>query len=569
MKDYPLIYAPQLTNIRDYIDFTTTTYGEDIAFSYRVKPRDEEIQKVSFIELQDHTRALSAALIERGLSGKRVAVIGKLTYGWVNTYFALLYAGIVAVPLDPDWSCEELIEAMKKADCSALFASKETVANKAKELIDAMGFELTVAMDDEDAEGICNIKLSDLRSEGEAILPEKPDLFDNYPIDVDALALLVFTSGTTGKGKGVMLSQSNIFLDITSGMQLVSVSKKTIGALPPHHTFGSTVGIIGNLLVGSEIYITSGVKYISKEIKEQKPGHLILVPLYVEAFYRKIMTNAKESGREKKLFRAMKISNTLTKAGIDLRRKFFKTVLDAFGGELRTIISGGAPMNQEIIDTFEGLGVTILNGYGITECAPLIAVNRNKYYRNGSVGRIVPIADVKINEPDENGEGEIFIKGPNVMMGYYDDEEATAAAFDEEGYFKTGDYGRIDSDGFLYITGRLKNLIILSNGKNVYPEEIEQELSKVPGIADVVVYEGISRRGNEYNAIVAEIFADEEFVAQNNIENKYDYFKPFINEFNRTCVPYKKIGLLKIRDVAFDKNTLRKITRFTIDKTID
>ena len=569
MKDYALNFSPRLTNVRDYIDFLETTYASDTAFSYRVKPRDEKIEKVSFIELGDHTRALAAAMIERGFEGKRVAVIGKLTYGWVNTYMSLLYAGIVAVPLDPDWSCEDLVEAMKKAECSAIFASKETVKNKLADLKAAMSFELSVAMDDSDSDGICDIKLRELRAEGMPVVAENEGYFDGHELDVDALALLVFTSGTTGKGKGVMLSQSNIFLDITSGMELVSVSKKTIGALPPHHTFGSTVGIIGNLLVGSEIYITSGVKYISKEIKEQKPGHLILVPLYVEAFYRKILASAKESGKDKTLFRTMKVSNALNKVGLDVRRKLFKSVLDAFGGELCTIISGGAPINQEIIDLFAGIGVTILNGYGITECAPLIAVNRNKYFRDKSVGRIVPIADVKINEPDENGEGEIFVKGPNVMMGYYQDADATAEAFTEDGYFKTGDYGRIDEDGFLFITGRLKNLIILSNGKNVYPEEIEQSLSAIPGVAEVVVYEGISRRGVQYNAIVAEIFADEEFVKQNNIEDKHAYFKSFINEFNSTCVPYKKIGLLKVRDVDFDKNTLRKITRFTIDKTID
>ena len=569
MKDYPLNFSPRLTNVRDYIDFLETSYSSDIAFSYRVKPRDEKIEKVSFTELGDNTRAVAAALINKGFKGKRVAVIGKLTYGWVNTYLSLLYAGIVAVPLDPDWSCEDLVEAMKKAECSAIFASKETVKNKLADIKAAMSFELSVAMDNSDDNGICDVMLSDFRAEGQSIVAENEGLFNEHELDPEALALLVFTSGTTGKGKGVMLSQSNIFLDITSGMQLVSVSKKTIGALPPHHTFGSTVGIIGNLLVGSEIYITSGVKYISKEIKEQKPGHLILVPLYVEAFYRKIMTNAKESGKDKTLFRAMKVSNALTKVGLDLRRKFFKTVLNAFGGELHTIISGGAPINQEIVDLFKNIGVTILNGYGITECAPLIAVNRNRYFREKSVGRIVPISEVKINEPDENGEGEIFVKGPNVMQGYYKDDEATAAAFTEDGFFKTGDYGRIDKDGFLYITGRLKNLIILSNGKNVYPEEIEQSLSAIPGVAEVVVYEGVSRRGVQYNTIVAEIFADEEFISQNNIEDKYAYFKPFINEFNSTCVPYKKIGLLKVRDVDFDKNTLRKITRFTIDKTID
>ena len=569
MKDYPLNYSPRLTNVRDYIDFIERSYSTDVAFSYRSRPRDERIHKISFNELSEDTRSLAAALINKGLKGKRVAVIGKLTYGWVNAYLSLLYAGIVAVPLDPDWSCEDLIEAMKKAECSAIFASRETVKNKLSDLKAGMDFELVVAMDNSDEEGICDVKLAVLRAEGQAITADDEKFFNGHDLDPDALALLVFTSGTTGKGKGVMLSQSNIFLDITSGMQLVSVSKKTIGALPPHHTFGSTVGIIGNLLVGSEIYITSGVKYISKEIKEQKPGHLILVPLYVEAFYRKIMSNAKESGKDKTLFRAMKVSSSLTKVGIDFRRRFFKTVLDAFGGELRTIISGGAPINQDIIDLFENIGVTVLNGYGITECAPLIAVNRNNYHRDKSVGRVVPIAQVRIHRPDENGEGEIYVKGPNVMMGYYKDEKATADAFTKDGYFKTGDYGRFDSDGFLYITGRLKNLIILSNGKNVYPEEIEQSLSAVPGVAEVVVYEGVSRRGPQYNAIVAEIFPDDDYMKQNNIKNRYDYFKGHINEFNNTCVPYKKIGMLKVRDVDFDKNTLRKITRFTIDKTID
>jgi long-chain acyl-CoA synthetase len=265
----------------------------------------------------------------------------------------------------------------------------------------------------------------------------------------------------------------------------------------------------------------------------------------------------------------VKLMGGLNKAGIDLRRVAFKSVLANFGGELRTVICGGAPLKQEVIDTFTGLGITIINGYGITECAPLVAANRNKQTKNGSVGMPVPINEVKINEPDENGEGEILVKGPNVMMGYYNDEEATAAAFDEDGFFRTGDYGRLDEDGWLYITGRLKNLIILSNGKNVYPEEIEAALADIPGIVDIVVYEGISRRGSDHNTIVAEIYPDADYLKKNEIEDKYAYFKKHINDYNKTAVPYKKIGLLKIRDTEFPKNTLRKITRFTLDKTID
>jgi long-chain acyl-CoA synthetase len=265
----------------------------------------------------------------------------------------------------------------------------------------------------------------------------------------------------------------------------------------------------------------------------------------------------------------MKVSNGLRKVGIDRRRVLFKSILAAFGGETTMVISGGAPISQEVMDFFEGIGISVLNGYGITECAPIIAVNHSKKVVKGSVGFPLNICDVKINEPNEDGEGEICAKGPNVMLGYYKDEETTKAAFTEDGYFRTGDIGKFDKDGALYITGRLKNLIILSNGKNVYPEEIETELSAVPGVLDIIIYEGQSKRGVEHNQIVAEIFPDKDFIQKNNIEDPQKYFQEFVNDYNRTAVPYKKIGILRVRDEEFPKNTLRKIMRFKLDMSID
>ena len=268
----------------------------------------------------------------------------------------------------------------------------------------------------------------------------------------------------------------------------------------------------------------------------------------------------------------MKVSNVTRKATfglIDIRKKVFAQIREAFGGEVKTIITGGAPINQEIISFFEGVGISILNGYGITECAPIIAVNKSRNVVKGSVGNVLDIDDVKIAEPNENGEGEICVKGPNVMLGYYKNEEATREAIDEDGYFKTGDYGKLTKDGILYITGRKKNLIILSNGKNVYPEEIENELISVPGVQDIVVYEGKSRRGLEHNAIVAEVFPDQEYVTKNNITDVAAYLQTFIDEYNKTAVAYKKITVLKVRTEDFPKNTLRKIMRFKIDMTID
>ena len=564
MKNYPLNEAPLFENVRELVEFIGETYSEDTAYSYRINPFDEEIQRISYRKLAHDVRCLATELVARGLKGKHAAIIGKMSYGWACTYLAMLSVGVVAVPLDPEWTAEDLADTVKKAECAALFCGGETLENKA-DTIKAGSELLTVLIDGDRVEN----NLSHFIMSGYEKRNGGDTSYEDAEIDAEALALLVFTSGTTGKGKGVMLSQKALLSNVHGALQLISASKKSISVLPPHHTFGSTITILGQLTLGIDIYITSGIKYIAKEVKELKPGHLVLVPLFVEAFYKKILAGAKSGGKEKQLNRMIKVMNGLNKVGIDLRRTVFKSILANFGGELRTIVCGGAPLKQEIIDTFAALGVTIINGYGITECAPLISCNRNKKTKNGSVGMPIPADEVKIADPDENGEGEICVKGPNVMLGYYKDEEATAAAFDEEGFFRTGDYGRLDEEGWIYITGRLKNLIILSNGKNVYPEEIEAELSAIEGIIDIVVYEGISKRGADNNAIVAEIYADKALLEANGVENAYEYFKQKINEYNRTAVAYKKIGVIKLRDEEFPKNTLRKITRFVLDKTID
>jgi len=304
-------------------------------------------------------------------------------------------------------------------------------------------------------------------------------------------------------------------------------------------------------------------------MQEQQPSHLILVPLFVENLYKKIWSTAAKKGQDKTLRQMISLSNGIRRIGIDVRRKMFGSILGMFGGKLEMIICGGAALNQDIIDTFDALGITILNGYGITECAPLISCNRNKQQKDGSVGMPIVGELVRIKDPDENGEGEICVKGSNVMLGYYKDPEATDAAFDDEGYFRTGDYGRVDKDGWLYITGRLKNLIIFSNGKNVYPEEIEAELSKIEGVCEVVVYAGESRSRPEKEVIVAEIFPDEEILKMRNIADVEKYFSEEVKKANTRMVSYKSVGLVKIRKTEFLKNTSRKITRFNIDKSID
>ncbi len=567
MKYYSLSDYPSLATMRELVDFIDSEYGNDTAYSFRLDPHDSDVQKRSFSRLASEVRSIGNALAARSIcEGVHCALIGKLTYGWVRTYLALLSVGAVLVPLDPEWSAKDLADTVNKAECRYLFCSDEVYGSKATEIVAATNAKAVITIDSAESD----LTLHDLMLEGELQRNDGSRAYESARISPDKTSLLVFTSGTTGQGKGVMLSQTAILSDITiTALRIIKAGKRTVGVLPPHHTFGSTVNILGNLLLGVDMYISSGIRYLPRELKEHKPEHLIVVPLYLETFYRRILAGIKDSGKEKAFYAITKMTDGLAKVGIDVKKSLLKSVRSSFGGELRFVISGGAPLSSEIASTFKSLGIDILNGYGITECAPLLSVNLNKCQKEGSVGMPIPGVKIKIRDANEDGEGEILAKGPNVMLGYYKDEEATRAAFDEDGYFCTGDIGKLDSEGWIYITGRAKNLIILSNGKNVYPEEIETELSSVPGVIDVVVYEGISRRGGEHNAIVAEIYPDYDFLKKNNVEDKQEYFRKYVSDFNRNAVAYKKISVLKVRETEFPKNTLRKITRFKIDKTID
>ncbi len=565
MKKEALHEKNEFTDIRHLVEWAAEQYPEKIAYSYRLKPSAPEITKITFAQLTDDIHALGAEMLAMGCSGKHCVLIGKFSYEWVLTYFAALSIGAVLVPLDRDWTKEDLADTAAKADAAFLFCD-EDIAEKGAYIAEqtslaAEPIYLTAAKQG-----------SSLRARiefGREKFAESPDAFFGAEIDPNKMSLLVFTSGTTGKGKGVMLSQNAILSDLSDVIPYVNFGQRTVGVLPPHHTYGSSVMLIGHMMIGSEIYISAGLRYVQKELKEQKPEHLVLVPLYLETFYRKIRAGLKEQGKTRLVESMIRVSNGLRKVGIDRRRQLFAALRAVFGGEVKMIISGGAPINPEILHFFEAIGISTLNGYGITECAPIVAVNHTRNVVPGSVGTVLDVDTVIIRDPNEDGEGEICVKGPNVMLGYYKDEAATAEAFDENGFFRTGDYGKLDKNNILYITGRKKNLIILSNGKNVYPEEIENELVAVPGVIDIIVYEGQSKRGVSHNKIVAEIYPDKEYFEKNGIADIEAHLKPYIDAYNRGAVPYKKIGLLKVRTEEFPKNTLRKITRFKLDMSID
>ena len=560
----------EFANIREMVEFIGDEYKGRIAYRYRNNPHDKEPVCVTYDELRDHIRALGTEIIARGYNGKKIAVIGKHTYPLIQSYYSVMATGGVWVPLDRDWAKEDLLDTVRSGECDLLMCDVD-IAEKGQFITESLGIPAPIYLngDGEDS-------LIAWREAGAKKFSEDSSAYFNTKIDPDALAELVFTSGTTGQGKGVMLSQRNFMSDLADVIPFIDFSVKCMNVLPPHHTYGSSVSIFGQNSIGCDIYISSGVKYILKELGEHKPGHLVAVPLYVETFYRRITKGIDEKGKFAAGFvkTLMNINRSAHKIGLKPFDGFFKkSILSKFGGELNMIISGGAPLNQEMADLFDAIGVKVLNGYGITECAPILAVNHNNYIVPKSVGHVLPIVDCRIADADENGEGEIQVKGPNVMLGYFKNDEANADAFTEDGYFRTGDAGRMEitkaGDRILYITGRFKNIIILSNGKNVYPEEIEDALSATPGLVEIVVYEGKSRRGDTFNTIVAEIYPDKTLLEEKGITDLQSYFQKFVNEYNKTAVPYKKIGLLKVRTEEFPKNTLRKILRRKIDMTID
>jgi len=509
---------------------------------------------------------MGTGMIALGCRDEKAAIIGEANYDWACVYFALMAVGSVTVPADRELPADDLVNILTRADCRYLF-----YCPAAEEKINALRHRIPfvthfICMGETEADWA--ITLESVIADGKEKFAAGDNSYYDYEIDPDRLASIVFTSGTTGQGKGVMLSQRNITSDMGMGMLQFTVSDKTMFVLPPHHTYGSTVNLVGHYGLGSEIYFSSGTRYLLNEMKEQKPKHMVLVPLFVETLHKKIWQMAEKSGKAGVLKKALKISAGLRKVGIDMRRTLFKDVLNAFGGQLEMIICGGAALKQDIIDTFEAFGIVVLNGYGITECSPLVSCNRNQYRKDGSVGCPLIGSEVKIHNPDEDGEGEICVKGTHVMLGYYNDPEATDAVFDEDGFFHTGDWGKLDEEGWIYITGRIKNIIILANGKNVYPEEIEFEIQAIPGVAEVVVYAGESKN-EAREIIVAEIYPDAEQIEKLGITDVKGYFSEEIKKINARMASYKAVGHIKIRSEEFIKNTSRKIVRFKIDKSVD
>lgn len=528
--------VPDLHTVKEIVAYGAA-HGKNKK-QYMFTDDDGTVCTKTFSEGWYDTTGLGQYLYKLGLRGKKVAILSENSYAWIAAYYSIITGKITAIPLDPKLPYDELAELMVRSGCNAIYYSDEFA--EAVELMkntDGIVIEHYIRLDD----------YRNLIKEGHAELEAGAENYLNDEVLPDDLAFIVFTSGTTGKSKGVMLTQNNVASDVVASCR-VNTGSHAIGFLPLHHCFSWVGALFSGSLLTEWGYICRSIKDIQKDMLEYHPQNFSAVPLAVETIYKKIWYTAKKEGKTELLERGLKLSRFLKKMGIDARRRIFKEIISSLGGELEMIICGGAYLDPKYENGMYDFGIQIINGYGITECSPAVTCNRIDNFKPGSVGLPIPCNEIKINDPDEDGVGEIYVRGSNVMKGYYEDPEATAEAFDGD-WFKTGDFGRIDEDGFLFFVGRKKNLIVLSNGKNVSPEEIEDKLSTIDYVKEVVVYD-------EDGYITAEFFLDTV-----TYPDAGDRIKGDVNELNKRMPMYKQVARVKTRDTEFPKTTTLKIRR--------
>ncbi len=541
-------------------------HGSRVAFSYFGEGR--RVQDITYRELYRMILRISAGLTTMGLSKKRVAILGETSVEWVACYLSVLATGSVVIPLDKELEIDVIEGFMEQVDADVIIYSGAFNGKLTHAIQEHPSLTHFIAMKPDDRELALSDKVVALKDVIERGYPIASNGYTLPPVEKrEEVAEFLFTSGTTGTSKCVMLSQKNIFAAVSSAAESVDfcADDTIVSLLPIHHTY-ELACMLAALDYGIHICINDSLTRVLKNLQLFKPTALVLVPLYVYTFYKKIWAEAKKSGKDKTLKLGIGASRALRSAGIDKRREIFADVHKPFGGRLEKIICGGAALNPRMIDFFETIGISIYEGFGITECAPLVAVTPYYDRKYGSVGPAVPCCQIRIDEMGTNDkgyrEGEIQVKGDNVMLGYYKNHRATANAFTADGWFRTGDMGYLDEDNYCYITGRLKSVIVLENGKNIFPEEIEEYLGDIEKILESVV---VGRQaGSEVN-LVAVVYPDlTKFPVSATKDDIYKEIQHEINELNKKLPTYKHIKTIEIRDKEFEKTTSRKIKRHLV-----
>ena len=558
-----LYHAQEFNNIKEIIYNSVEQYSKNIAFVIKhTENKKVEYENITYKQLLEDINKLGTAVYSLGFKGKRIAVIGRNSYEWAIAHLSNLLGGNVSVPLDKDLQYDELESSLIRSKADIIFFDKK-YEEKISQIKEKNNTNLKEYVCFEEAEGFKNI--SELLKIGnEEINSGKTD-FINTKIDENEMAILLFTSGTTSKSKAVMLSQKNIASNVYA-MQCVEAIYSTdtnIAFLPFHHIFGSTCMVV-MLAYGVRTVFPDGLRYIKKNLNEYGVSVFVGVPVLVEAIYKTIMKEVQKQGKTKIVNIATKISNFLLKLHIDIRRILFKSIINELGGKLRFVISGGAPADSKIAKGFNDLGIEVVQGYGLTETSPVIAAENKKCMKAGTVG--IPMLNVKleIENPDENGIGEIRVKGPNVMLGYYENEEATKEVL-KDGWFYTGDLGYLDKNGCLAITGRSKNLIVLKNGKKVFPEELETLVNRLELVEECMVYGMPDEKDKNDVKLSIKVVYNKEIVKEKysdkTEEELYKIIWNEIKEINKTLPRYKYIKGMILTDEELIKTTTKKVKR--------
>lgn len=554
----------KFTDLKDMLNKSVEKFGDKTAYLFKTEDADK-FRKITYKEFKEDIDNLGTALINLGLKDKRIAVIGDNRYEWAVSYLAITNGTGIVVPLDKALPNNEIESLIIRSEVEAiLYTNKYNDIMEELKIKKNTNLKYFISMDlEESSNGVISFKK--LIEKGKGQIEKEDRKFLDAKINPNEMGIMLFTSGTTSQSKAVMLSQKNIvsnLMDIAATIK-VDENDRFLSFLPLHHTFECTVGFLYPISKGSSIAFCEGLRHIADNIKEFDISVMISVPVLYETMGKKVLKAIENKGQLKKVNMGMKISNVLLKMGLDVREKIFKEVHQSLGPKLRLLVAGGAALDPETEKLFNSLGITMLQGYGLTETSPVIAAEDDKFVKIGSIGKAFPSLDVKIEDENEDGIGELLVKGPTVMLGYYQNEEATKEAIDKDGWLHTGDLAKIDKDGFIFITGRKKYVIVLKNGKNVYPEELEILINKIAGVSESFVYGKLENDG-DYK-ISAKIVYDKDIIKDvygitEESEIKDKLWKE-VKSINKTMPTYKYIKDIIVTDEELIKTTTKKIKR--------
>ena len=568
MKKLPnqIYEARELRDFKDLLNQTVKRYPNSIAYKYKKWKAEEEFDYITktYEDFQNDVQAFSTSLLQLGLENKKVALISDNRYEWCTTYLAVTTGNMVIVPLDKALPCNEIESLIQRSGAEAVVFEKKYLEEFQKIQTEKIGnLQYFICMDS--VENTHFLSYEKLLQKGAKSIQQGDSIYSTREIDPQKMSIMLFTSGTTSEAKAVILSQYNICENIRGVASYVQMfeSDVLLSFLPLHHTLECTITFLYGIYFGVTVAFCDGLKYIAQNLKEYGITVFVAVPLVLENMYKKIQKEIEKSGKASLVASIKKISNALLKCHIDLRKLLFKPVLKKFDEKLRVVFYGAAPMNKETILGYNEMGIELIQGYGLTEASPVIACETDKKKRPGSVGFPLVNVSVKIDSPNEEGMGEILVKGPNVMAGYYQNEEATKKAL-KDGWFYTGDYGYLDKDGFLYVTGRKNDVIVLRNGKNIYPQELEFLISKLDYVEECMVY-GKDRKNADTLICAKIVYEPEKMKEQFPDKKEEDYSKLVWNDIkniNETLPVFKHIKDISLTTKPLIKTTTQKVKRY-------